>query len=164
MLISASRKRLRLPEDDYRTPGYYFVTIYLENRRPLFGRLEQETVFLTGAGEMISNTWQSLAERFHSVSLDAYIVMPDHLHGILFFDTLNAEKDMTFLGTVIGAFKSLTTNQYIAGVKEEAWPRFEGRLWQFRFHEHVIRDQKDLESRRVYIERNPSRWAEKRGT
>ncbi len=93
MLIPSTRKRPRLPAYDHQTPGYYFVTICLEHRRPLFGDIEQETVIRTDADEMISQAWQSLSERFHSVGLDAYIVMPDHLHGILFLGTSSAAKD-----------------------------------------------------------------------
>jgi REP element-mobilizing transposase RayT len=66
------------------------------------------------------------------------------------------------LGDIIGAFKSLTTNAYIRGVREFGWPSFDKRLWQRNYYEHVIRDAADLERIREYIVNNPAKWADDR--
>ena len=64
------------------------------------------------------------------------------------------------MGEVIGAFKSLTTNAYIRGVREQGWPRFDGRLWQRNFYERVVRNERQLNALRQYIMDNPMNWAQ----
>jgi putative transposase len=61
---------------------------------------------------------------------------------------------------MIGAFKSITTNEYIEGVKDNNWPRFNKRLWQRNYYEHVIRNEADLNRIRDYIQSNPANWDE----
>ena len=62
------------------------------------------------------------------------------------------------LGDVVGAFKSLVTVGYIAGIKDKGWPAFRGRLWQRNYYEHVIRDEEALNRLRRYVDENPARW------
>jgi|SRR5215208_726006 len=64
------------------------------------------------------------------------------------------------LGDIVGAFKSITTNEYIKGVDNKNWPRFNKRLWQRNYYEHVIRDEADLNRIRDYIQSNPANWDE----
>ena len=63
------------------------------------------------------------------------------------------------LGEMVGAFKSITTDDYIRGVREQGWPRFSRKLWQRDFYEHIVRDELELERIRDYIRRNPQMWA-----
>ena len=63
------------------------------------------------------------------------------------------------LGDIVGAFKSLTTDFYIHGVKQSGWPAFRGRLWQRNYHEHIIRSDESLQRIRQYILDNPACWA-----
>jgi len=165
MYMNRHRSRKRLPGFDYRLPGPYWVTICLHERIPRFGVVREDGVVLTPAGQMVEDAWRSLPAMFPSVELDAFIVMPDHLHGIL---SLN--DGMTFelstlptLGQVIGAFKSISTNRYIAGVKHHRWNPYRKYFWLEDYHEHIIRGERDLAAKRLYIERNPARWVEKRG-
>jgi REP element-mobilizing transposase RayT len=62
------------------------------------------------------------------------------------------------LGDVVGAFKSLSTNAYIRGVRELGWPPFDKRLWQRNYYEHIVRNEDDLNRIREYIENNPANW------
>ena len=64
------------------------------------------------------------------------------------------------LGEIVGAFKSITTNEYIRGVKQHDWPSFPGKLWQRNYFERVIRDENELNRIREYIIYNPVKWAE----
>jgi len=66
---------------------------------------------------------------------------------------------MTKLGDIVGAFKSITTDQYILGVKTNDWPPFVGKLWQRNYYEHIVRDDDALNRIRQYIIDNPSQWA-----
>jgi REP element-mobilizing transposase RayT len=87
--------------------------------------------------------------------------MPNHLHGILRINTISTLGDET-LSKVLQAFKSLTTSVYARGVRSAGWPSFDRRLWQQGFYDHVIRDDRDLERVRTYIDNNPGRWFEDR--
>ncbi|MDQ3541365.1 MAG: transposase [Chloroflexota bacterium] len=155
------RKRPRLATFDYTDPGPYFVTICLSTREPRFGRVVDGIVVLNAAGEGVHDLWLSLPRRFPTLILDAFVVMPDHLHGILTLHDGSAGHHEVSLGDVIKAFKSQSTTAYIHGVRQLGWPPFAGKLWQYNYYEHIIRDDRDLETKRAYIEGNPGRWQEK---
>jgi len=116
---------------------------------------------------MIVAAWEALPARFPHVELDEWIVMPNHLHGIVLLTASNVgaplvgaqRADVSPLGNVIGAFKSITTNEYIRGVRELGWPLFVKRIWQRNYHEHIIRNDRELNSTRDYIFNNPLQWA-----
>jgi len=153
---------LRLRTFDYRSPGPYFVTICLYCRQPRFGVVENERVILSPAGEMIADAWTTIVQRFGVVP-DAFIVMPDHMHGILTLPLVTDSSPAPSLGGIIGAFKSLSTKIYRDGVSAQGWTRFQEYFWGANYYEHIIRDDRDLKAKRLYIERNPWRWGEKVG-
>ena len=128
---------------------------------PRFGAVVDGLLRLNDAGEMIEGQWRALAERFAHVELDADVVMPNHLHGILRLNTTSEQGNET-LSSVLQAFKSLTTSAYANGVRSGGWPAFDRRLWQQGFYDHVIRDERDLDRVRAYIDANPGRWHEDR--
>lgn len=157
------RHSIRLKKYDYSQAGAYFVTIDIQNRERLFGDIANGAMVLNDAGKMIADQWNALRERFPSVDLDTYQIMPDHFHGIIIIVgatlvvALDGGKPPT-LGNIIGAFKSITTHEYIKGVKNQYWQKFSKRLWQRNYYEHVIRDENDLNRIRKYIQLNPSNW------
>ena len=151
------RRSKRLLGYDYRSPGSYFVTLTMQRRRPLFGAIHGGVLLLSAAGAMLAEHWQALPARFPTMALDEWVVMPDHMHGIVVLRDGTAQAAPA-LGAIIGAFKSLTTNAYIAGVRAQGWPAFEGRLWQRDYYERIVRDEAALRAIRAYIERNPQRW------
>jgi REP element-mobilizing transposase RayT len=118
---------------------------------------------LNEAGRMVLGTWEALPMHYPSVDVDAFVVMPNHLHGIIFLGSAPDHSDETArivlsLPDVVQRFKSLTTARYRAGVLEHGWPPFPRRLWQRGYYEHIIRHDRSLSSIRRYIEDNPSRW------
>lgn len=169
------RRVLRLPDFDYTQDGAYFITMVTQGRRCLLGRIEDSEMHLSEAGSLIENAWIQLPERFPSLAIDQFVVMPNHLHGILTIgegtDPVGAplvgarparedeERAHPVLGDIVGALKSLTTVEYIRNVKEAQWPPFEGKLWQRNYYEHIIRDSDALERIREYIMANPANWA-----
>lgn len=130
----------------------------------MFGRVANGEMVLNDAGKMIAEQWNALPERFPNIDLDVYQIMPEHFHGVIVISgaTLPAfpTKQPT-LGEIIGAFKSITTNEYIKGVKHYDWPHFEKRLWQRNYYEHVVRDDTDMNRIRKYIQSNPANWDKK---
>ena len=174
------RRSIRLRGYDYTQPGAYFVTLCTQGRECYFGEVVETEMVLNDAGQMIRAGWERLTERFPAIQLDMYVVMPNHLHGIItivgaplvgapIVDALGvrattrvapaggAERRAT-LGNMVGAFKSLTTNQYARGVRERKWPSFDGRLWQRNYFEHIIRSKRDHDAIRQYIIDNPLEW------
>lgn len=158
MSWSRRRSQKRLRTFDYSSPGPYWITIRLYHPRPLFGTVDTGNVHLSAIGAMIDHAWRDLPNRFPSLVLDAHVVMPDHIHGILtLFDGPEPIPGLS-LGRVIGAFKGFTTYQYGKGVREQGWPPYERYFWLEDYYEHIIRDERDLMAKRLYVERNSWRW------
>jgi putative transposase len=176
------RRSIRLQGYDYSTPGAYFITICVQRRMCLFGAVVNDQLRLNDAGQMIQACWEQLPQRFPTLALDTYVVMPNHFHAIAILvgaplvgaqdaqgaqntpitrsaSRRGAEGPLT-IGDIAGAFKSITTNHYIHGVQESGWNPFEKRLWQQNYWEHIIRDDTALGRIRSYIQTNPTRWSD----
>jgi REP-associated tyrosine transposase len=167
-----SRRSVRLMGFDYAEPGAYFVTIVTQERSCLFGEIIEGQMQVNRAGEAITRWWLELTRKFTTVETDEFIVMPNHCHGIIVIvdPTVGADlrvgppNDRTGahagapLPTIVQWFKTMTTNEYIRGVKTLGWPSFRGQLWQRSYYEHVIRNADSLNRIRQYIIDNPVRW------
>ncbi|MBL7156653.1 MAG: transposase [Candidatus Omnitrophica bacterium] len=180
--MSGNRKSIRLKNYDYTQDGMYYVTVCVNDRKCIFGDVSDGKMILNNEGYMVDEWWRKLPEHFPNVEVDESIVMPNHLHGIIVIvgaplvGALNGINDRATikvahtatspatikvaptLGEIIGAFKSITTNEYIRNVKINNWPRFGKHLWQRNFYEHVIRDEQDSNRIREYIINNPGQW------
>jgi putative transposase len=156
-LLRQPRKNIRLPGYDYSTSGAYFVTIVTRGRELLF--LEQE---LRAAAE---TCWRWLEIQYAHVSLDEFVVMPNHLHGVLVIKDAEGGQSQTGsnypaarpkpLGGLIGAFKTVSTQEInklrgIAGVP----------VWQRNYYERIVRNDAELARIRDYILANPLMWAD----
>ncbi|TGD77148.1 transposase [Hymenobacter wooponensis] len=158
----------RLAGYNYGQSGAYFITICTKNRQPYFGTLEVpngswDNAFLrsTTLGLKAAECWAAIPQFASFVRLDAFILMPDHLHGVLIFDKedsapLASDYDNRFgpqsgnLASVLRGFKSAVTT-YARHHDLEF-------QWQARFHDRVIRNETELEKIRHYIVTNPTRW------
>jgi putative transposase len=153
------RRSLRLQGYDYAQAGAYFVTICTQDRRCVFGDVVEGRMRLNGAGQLAAAVWSNVLERFPEIDLDMFVIMPNHLHGIIVLSNGEAAiRAAPTIGDVVGAFKSLFTVQFIDGVKNKRWPAFDRRIWQRNYYEHIIRDERDLARVRRYIDENPLRW------
>jgi putative transposase len=111
---------------------------------------------LNDAGKMVEIEWLKLTERFPNIELHEFVVMPNHFHGILqIVDVAAAGKTV---GDMMDAFKSITTVEYIHGVKTLDWEKFNRKLWQRNYYEHIIRDEKSYQRISEYIINNPYKW------
>lgn len=155
------RKPLRLPGYDYSTPGWYLVTICVHHMEPRFGAVRNGTMILNTAGEIADRRWRGLVRR-HPVDLDAYVIMPNHIHGIIVLQETTSVSRPT-LGQIVASYKSLVMAEYSACVRAEMFPPYDHSLWQRGFQDRIIRNDRMLERLRTYIEGNPGRWTEKYG-
>lgn len=158
------RHSIRLPDYDYRQNGAYFVTICINQRAELLGEIVESEMHLNDAGKMLAAHWEELPRRFPQVELDEYVIMPNHLHGIIFIRTFaNSGESLKTrpprLGDIVGTYKSRTTGAYIAGVRDYNWSPFPGKLWQRNYYEHIIRSDITLNKIREYVINNPAQWA-----
>jgi len=178
------RRSIRLKNYDYASEGAYYVTVVTQGRECLFGDIVEKEIRLNEAGKMVFKWWNELPNKFPKVTLGEFIVMPNHFHGILIIEEIvgavlpvcpNDESMPVKMGEHVGSllqrpdarlsqmiqwFKTMTTNEYIRGVKQLGWRPFAGKFWQRNYYEHVIRNEKELKQKTDYILDNPSRWNE----
>lgn len=159
------RRSVRLKSYDYSQQGAYYVTICTFQRICLFGEIENSETRLNQIGLIVQREWLRSAQIRSNLSLDEFIIMPNHLHGIIMIESDGVSpttprkpglvRPANSLSTIIWGFKSTVT-------KQVNWLRNspDAPVWQRNYYEHVIRDEKDLERIREYIANNPARWAE----
>jgi len=153
------RKDNRLPDFDYRSPGPYAFTICTHRREWRFGHVTTECVMNPNpAGKMVAEIWEAIPNKFPMAILNAFVVMPNHIHGIITLasDTIETNPD---IAGVIGWFKAVTTNRYIWGVRDAGWPRFDKHVWQRDYFEHIVRNDAEMNRYCEYIANNPANWA-----
>jgi len=155
------RRSIRLKEYNYSQVGAYFVTICIQNRELLLDDI--------GIRLMVQKWWHALPEKFTHIRNDQFVIMPNHIHGIIFIASVGADQRVCpdhspqrkpTLGTIVQWFKTMTTNDYIKAVRMNNVGPFPGKLWQRNYYEHIIRDETDLNSIRQYIIDNPGKWEE----
>ena len=139
-----ARRSIRLPDRDYSSASAYFVTIHADRHEPLFEAPELRTILI--------ENWKALPTRFPMVELDEFVIMPDHIHCILWIK--NKQKDTPTLGRVIGAYKSLPAVAWLRHI-QSTHMECSGRIWQSNYYERVIRVS-ELEKTRAYIRNNPT--------
>lgn len=165
------RKSIRLPEYDYSKNGWYFVTICSQNRELYFKN--------NNVKQIIDNQWQKLKNKFDYIDLDEYVIMPNHLHGIVIIThrccrggvstpICKGEVTSPLQNGVISPLQKPTLGQIIAYFKYQSTKYINivlknppgQQLWQRNYYEHIIRNEKSLQQIREYIQLNPSKWEE----
>lgn len=157
------RRSERLSGYDYSQAGAYFVTICTKDRACLLGEIAAGAMHLNDAGNIVEAAYHGLPGRFRSTAIDEFVVMPNHVHGIIvvgaqfiappFLDAnQGAINRAPTLGDVVRAFKAVSTRQ----IRLHANPQFG---WQRNYYEHVVRNEESLNRIRQYIAENPLQWA-----
>ena len=161
------RRSIRLGGYDYSQAGAYFVTICTQDRQSLFGEIVEGEMRLNEYGWVVAECWEWLDQRYQHVDLDGWVVMPNHLHGVIMIDDVGrggsgrggsrtAPTDMAKrkpLGRLIGAFKTVSAKQInnLRGMSGAP-------VGQRNYYEHVIRAEDELDRIRGYIDDNPRMW------
>lgn len=159
------RRSIRLHGYDYSQTGAYFVTICTQNRECLFGEIVDGDMRLNETGRIVADSWEWLAEQYDHVSLDEYVVMPNHAHGIIVITDDCRGGSRTALtrtaptgkrkpiGRLIGAFKTISTKRV-----NESRQTPGTQLWQRNYWEHIVRNEPELNRIQEYIHNNPAQW------
>ena len=159
-----NRKPLRLPAYDYANPGAYFITTVTHQRSLLFDNQASRSI--------VEEAWQALPQHFPRVSLDTFIVMPNHLHGVLVISAVGARfprpsvpSHATIQGAETAPLRQPTLGQIVAYFKYQTAKRINlhrgtpgAPIWQRNYYEHVVRDEENLDRIRLYIQNNPAQW------
>ncbi|MFH0771891.1 MAG: transposase [Candidatus Omnitrophota bacterium] len=162
-----SRKQNRLPTYDYSENGYYYITVCTHNQQELFGSIENDKMILNEYGKIIKDTWLKIPAHFTNVDLDEYIIMSNHIHGIIQIvgarlprpnedindNVIGRGNPAPTLGQIIAYFKYKSTKQI-----NESRSTPGRKIWQRNYYDHVIRNDKSLSNIREYIVNNPLTW------
>ena len=158
------RRSIRLKNHDYSSDGMYFVTICTRNRACLFGEIYDDEMSLNTLGCIIDEEWLATSTIRPYVTLDAYVIMPNHLHGLIIINRDSVGATWQFaptngprkhsLGAIIAQFKRMTTLKinHIMGNKAAS-------IWQRNYYEHIVRSETSLHHIRQYILANPTQWS-----
>jgi len=160
MIYEHHRRTTRLKGYDYSSDGAYFVTLCTHNRECIFGHIIDGEMHLNEYGDIIKMVWHGLTYHYKYVELDEFIIMPNHIHGIIILqDAVGAglKPAPTIkrrgLTEIVRGFKTFSAR----GINQcRNTPGI--HVWQRNYHEHVIRDEADLCRVREYINNNPFQW------
>jgi len=173
------RKSIRLKGYDYTLPGAYFITICIHNRECLLGEIKNDKTIVNTLGRIVEDKWNNIPKHFKQARLDEFVVMPNHIHGILILmdrknvgakhsktpanlnqknldknaSPLHKAKSSGSVPAIIQNFTSITTRK-INQIRKTPGAKF----WQRNYHEHIIRNEKELQRIRQYILNNPLKW------
>ena len=147
------RKPNRLPDFDYSTPGAYFITICTKDRRNLFWVDVGASIArpqLTTWGNITANSICDIPKHYPAISVDHYVIMPNHIHLLLQINTDTNGRPMVAptISTVIQQFKGIVTK------------RIGQSIWQKLYHDHAVRGEADYLKIWEYIDNNPVKWEE----
>jgi len=146
----------RLKGHNYSSIGMYFITICVNTRKKILSEISinVETplagvsqIKLTETGKIVEEEWLGLSEYFNNIELDEYIIMPNHVHGII---SINKENNEYSLGHIVNKFKRSCTMRI-----RKIHPDFR---WQTRYYDRIIRNERELPEIRRYIRDNPAKW------
>jgi putative transposase len=168
------RRSIRLQGHDYSSPGAYFITICTRNRICWFGEVVDREMQLNDWGRCVRSVWQTLPRHFGELTLDEFVVMPNHVHGILvlsrgeaFLNPISQSYSANVnasplppcgtkpgsIAAIVQNFKSVSTRRInrMAGMSGRS-------IWQRNYYEHIIRNENALQQIRQYIASNPASW------
>jgi putative transposase len=178
-MMFKDHKHYRLSGRTYTEAGNYFITICTSNREEYLGKIEKGKMILSPIGKIANELWNELSQIYSNIVLDEFVVMPDHIHGIIMIknnpnqagnlprqvpnkrslipnDKLNNQKKN--LHPLIKNSISSIINHYKGSVKK--WSNVNGYSfrWQSKFHDRIIRSDKEFYFVQKYIRDNPKKW------
>ncbi|OFY35010.1 MAG: hypothetical protein A2W91_04165 [Bacteroidetes bacterium GWF2_38_335] len=169
----------RLKYWDYGSDGVYYVTICIKNREHVFGEIENNKMIYSEIGAYADKCWNEIPLHFPICFLDEYIIMPDHIHGIIIIDKKKDRNIEKILATQASQFEQLklkkdfkTKNKFgtqsqnlgsiIRGYKTAitTYSTIQNKrfFWQRLFHDRILRTIKDYCIVKTYIKNNPINW------
>ncbi len=157
-----NRQTIRLRGYNYSKDGFYFITLCCKDMEQMFGVVENELMILNDAGLIIKKWYKELENKFENINLHEMVVMPNHIHFIVEIESKHNIIDSDDIGSpkqtisrLVQWFKTMTTNEYIVGIKTKKWKPFRRKLWQRNYYEHIIKNYDSFIKISKYIINNP---------
>lgn len=155
------RHSIRIKGYDYTSPGAYFITIVTYRREGLFGEISNGKMELNGMGKIVERVWHDLVNHYSNIELGSFVVMPNHVHGIIVIKEVGAglrpvptqSIKRHGLPEIVRAFKSFSARRVNEHLNSRGI-----HLWQRNYYEHIIRNEHEWNNIRLYIEANPANW------
>jgi putative transposase len=159
------RRSIRLQGFDYSQEGAYFVTIVTYHRDCLFGDITDGEMTLNDFGTIADECWRTIPEHFQSVELGEYIIMPNHLHGIILIHdngrgTIYSAPTEQYGKPTKGSIPTIVRTYKAAVTRQITRQYHTTEIWQRNYFEHIIRDEKNMQNKTDYIQANPTLWSE----
>jgi putative transposase len=164
------RRSIRLKEYDYSQEGGYFITLCSQNRKCVFGEIKDGVMRLSSVGDLAAQCWSEIPAHFENAELDEFVVMPNHIHGIIILKSLSVgvqyieprqrrePQRNQFQGIIPKSVGSIIRSYKAAVTRQCRLSGFTDFQWQRNYYEHVIRDLDDLARIREYIANNVLQW------
>ena len=149
------RRSIRLKGYDYSQPGSYFVTICIWKKECLLGYIYKHKMILNTSGEVVQFNWFNLTKVYPYINLDTFVIMPNHIHGIIEIKDDDKYKKRHGLPEIIRGLKTFSARRINQLRKIKGVP-----VWQRGYYEHIIRNEKSLNNIREYIVNNPLNWCQ----
>jgi putative transposase len=147
---------LRLNGFDYKQPSMYYVTICTHNREYIFGEIENSTMALSDLGKVVHSCWVDLPNHYPEIEIKEFVIMPNHIHGIILIKDHNSEinpSNLYGLTEIIRGFKTFSAKEINAIRKTKGFS-----VWQRGFHDRIIRGKDELDRIKKYVLDNPKNW------
>jgi putative transposase len=180
-VVLKHRKSIRLKHYNYSMPGDYFITICTNDHERIFGEIVENEIQLSKIGILVKQFWEEIPLHFSNVELDEYVIMPNHIHGILILRecTVGAEyiqplrlryiqplrlryiqplRQTTFQHVIPNSIPSIVRSFKAAVTRECRKKNYQICCWQRNYYEHIIRNEKELNNIRDYIFGNLLQW------
>ena len=162
------RRSIRLKGYDYSQSGMYFVTICVQNGQCLFGQITNGKIILNEYGQTVQMVWNELPQHYSNVQLGEFVVMPNHVHGIIIITNDNvADNNVIAVGAgfVRAGLKPAPLSEIVRALKTFSARKINElrnsqgeKLWQRNYWEHIIRNEKSYQYIVNYIVNNPANW------
>jgi REP element-mobilizing transposase RayT len=164
MFVKKQRKPNRLRYYDYSKDGIYFITICAARRNEFLGKIVNGKMILNQKGAIAEKCWREIPLHFPTATLDAYVLMPDHIHGIISIDNrletpappltapFSYPRTKMLIPKIIQQYKASVTRKIRAGLRDYSFE------WQRSYHDHIVRNGQALGNIRQYIVDNPIKW------
>ena len=162
------RRSIRLKGYDYESSGAYYVTIVTRGRECVFGEIEDNEMYLNNYGEIVQKWWDDISIHFPNVETGAFVIMPNHIHGIIVIMDERRGGVLSPLGGKTPPLRKPALGQIVAYFKYQSTKEMNAtdntgtiiKIWQRNYYEHIIRNEKELKQKTDYILDNPSQWDE----
>ena len=172
------RQSIRLPNYDYSRSGIYFITICTHQKQCLFGEIDHEKMLLNQIGNIVREEWLKSSQIRQEIELDKYVIMPNHLHGIVMIHNndlkIGDRSAIDDQGASLAPLQDITRRRkprslssFVASFKSSVTKRIKifctqpnPRIWQRNYYESIVRNERHLNQVRQYIIDNPQKWLE----